>query len=740
MVRTIIPQQPQEPSRKKEQRVLDLTHAVQLYPRVSTREQMKNVSTEMQLDISFARDYGWPEELIIMDPADLGLSGQKRMDERPAFLGMLGRIRDGIVKTVIAAQVDRFFREEFGVEYSKFMQICHDYDVKVVTLKHDRRAIDTVYDFHNSRDIEDFRDECVAAWRYIVKQIGRMHGARDELQQSGIWCCGSIAAGYIPDYRERINGKMNPDYYRYMPYDIHAERIRWASRRFRGLAANASALFEEIQRTPIFFPPFPTEIAELPFISRYGPKKIQDPTTLDENGKPAVLGYTISTIRGLKLMLTNPVYIGHWVVDNTIVKYNNHAPIVEMGDFMYALEHLSATNLDGTPNPRYQEKRNFYMKRYHSEEPTVLHNHLETSDPGYTIRRKTFPRCGKNTQGDIEVCYGFYSRERQQNDARYLIPAREVDGFFFHMFKQRLQQSNDFEGFLSREEKEKSEQQKMLEAIEMQISATEKILRDIERQLDSGRLTDLDLLGRANDNYAHHKGDLKRLKGQREQLLGQSTVAEKRRSYKELILDVIQYWKDGDVYPPEDLIPVHELPSIVDTFLEKVILDTLSPRIYRIAIHWRDPAWGIDVMACFRSGIPSVQWTEEEIALIREHYATSSREELMRLLPGRSYAGIQHKASRLGMAKRYTWNVEGLSLNLSWRDCEVAQQLGVTEGALMEEGRYVEIAGAKLVSWCGWCTMLRARSTRGNVFLIRRSRVSICGVSSADVCRGASRW
>ena len=74
-----------------------------------------------------------------------------------------------------------------------------------------------------------------------------MHGARDELQQSGIWCCGSIAAGYIPDYRERINGKMNPDYYRYMPYDIHAERIRWASRRFRGLAANASALFEEIQ-------------------------------------------------------------------------------------------------------------------------------------------------------------------------------------------------------------------------------------------------------------------------------------------------------------------------------------------------------------------------------------------------------------------------------------------------------------------------------------------------------------
>ena len=730
MVRTILPQQPQEPDKSSRKEKLDLTHAVQLYPRVSTREQMENVSAEMQQDISFARDYGWPEELIIMDSADLGLSGQKRMDERPAFLGMLGRIRDGIVKTVIAAQVDRFFREEWGVEYSKFMKICHDYNVKVVTLTHDRRAVETIYDFHNSRDVEDFRHECEAAWRYIVKQIGRMHGARDELQRSGIWCCGSIAAGYLPDCRERIQGKLNPDYYRYVPYDIHAERIRWASRRYRELAANTSALFEEIQRTPIFFPPFPAEIAELPFISRYGPKKITDSIALDENGKPVVLGYTISTIRGLKLMLTNPVYIGHWVVDNAIVKYNNHAPIVEMGDYLYALEHLSATYLDGTPNPRYQEKRNFYMKRYHSDKPAILCNHIGTSDPDFTVQRKTLPRRGVETLGEVDVCYGFWSRKRWQSNLNYLIPAREVDGFFFYLFKQKLQQTNDFGGFLSQEEKEKSEQQKTLEAVDMQISANEKILRDIEQQLDSGRLTDLDLLGRANNNYVNHKEDLKRLKSQREQLLAQSTMVEKRRSYKELILDVMQYWSEGDVYPPEDLIPADELPLIIDTFVEKVILDTLSPRFYRLAIHWRDPAWNIDVIVCYRSGIPSVQWTEEEVALVKEHYATSTREELMRLLPGRSYMGIQHKATRLRLTKGYTLNTKALPLNLSLQDCEIAQQLGVTERALEEE-LYVEVAGAKLVSWCELYTTRPARSTTANAYPKERNRASTCAVSSA---------
>lgn len=702
MVRVILPlqpQEPQEPSWRMRQPELDLTHAVQLYPRVSTKEQMANVSAEMQQDISFARNYGWPENLIIMDPADLGISGQKRMDERPAFLGMLARIQNGTVKTVIAAQVDRFFREKWGIEYGKFMKICAEYDVKVVILTHDCRAIDSIYNFRESKDVELFQNECKAAWRYIERQIGRMHGARNELQQSGIWCCGSIAAGYIPDYRERINGKLNPDYYRYMPYEAHAERVRWTFRRFRQLGANASALMEEIRRTPIFFPPFPPEIASLPFISRYGPKKVTGLVSLNEDDKPLVLGYTISTIRGLKLLLTNPVYIGHWVVDSTIVKYDNHLPIPEVGDFLYALEHLSATYLDGTPNPYYQEKRNFYMKRYHSEEPAILHNHIKTSDTNFTVRRKTLPRREKYTQGDVDVCYSFYSRTHQQNEAKYLIPTREVDGFFFHVFTIRLQETNEFEGFLSREEKEKSEQQQMLGMIDMQISAVEAILRAVEQQLDSGRLTDPDLLGRANDNYAKNKQELKYLKSQREQLLGQSTVAEKRRSYKELILDVLQYWNDEDVYPPEDLIPTEELPMIIDTFVEKVILDILSQRFYRIAIYWSDPAWGIDEMICCRAGSPSVHWTDEELADLQANYLTLPRADLLKMFPSRTYEAIHHQARRLGLHRKYSYNTEGLPLQLSWHDCEVMKEIGLTEGDLEEEGKFVEIVGAKLVNW-----------------------------------------
>lgn len=39
----------------------------------------------MQVDKKFALACGWPEELIIVDDRDLGLSGQLRMEDRPAF-------------------------------------------------------------------------------------------------------------------------------------------------------------------------------------------------------------------------------------------------------------------------------------------------------------------------------------------------------------------------------------------------------------------------------------------------------------------------------------------------------------------------------------------------------------------------------------------------------------------------------------------------------------------------------
>ena len=94
MSRVLAAQTPQEPEKTNSwKQQLDTEHHVIIYPRVSTPEQMKNVSAEMQQDKSFAVKCGWQEEMIIVDTRDLGVSGQLRMEDRPAFVKGLGLLR-----------------------------------------------------------------------------------------------------------------------------------------------------------------------------------------------------------------------------------------------------------------------------------------------------------------------------------------------------------------------------------------------------------------------------------------------------------------------------------------------------------------------------------------------------------------------------------------------------------------------------------------------------------------------
>lgn len=45
-------------------------------------------------------------------------------------------------------------------------------------------------------------------------------------------------------------------------------------------------------------------------------------------------------------------------------------------------------------------------------------------------------------------------------------------------------------------------------------------------------------------------------------------------------------------------------------------------------------------------------WTQKEIEILKEHYTYASKEELLELLPKRSWHAIQNKALKLGLKRR----------------------------------------------------------------------------------------
>jgi DNA invertase Pin-like site-specific DNA recombinase len=217
----------------------------QVYPRVSTPEQKENVSAEMQQDRKFALRCGWPDndDIIIVENDDLGLSGQLRMEDRPAFVKMLRNIANGKVKTVIVANISRFFRRKWNDEAEKFMQICDTYEVRVVVPNASRTAIKFVYDFSQRAHVEQFRRECEEAWNYLENHIyGTMHAAMDELGRAGFWTGGNLPIGYIVDRREKIDEKKNPNYLRFILYEPHAKVIRWLFARYWELYASTLTL------------------------------------------------------------------------------------------------------------------------------------------------------------------------------------------------------------------------------------------------------------------------------------------------------------------------------------------------------------------------------------------------------------------------------------------------------------------------------------------------------------------
>jgi hypothetical protein len=693
MARIILPTQQEEsekPWRKGSSRPeLDLTHNVQLYPRVSTKEQLKNISAEMQQDKSFALEYGWTGVQIIMDPADLGKSGQLRMDQRSAFLGMLGRIRNGIVKTVIAAQVDRFFREKWGVEYGKFMQICCEYNVKVVTLTHDRRDIDFIYDFSISWHIDQFRRECEQAYRYLERYVGRMHGARNELQRAGVWACGSFAVGYLPDYRENINGRQNPNYHRYVPYDEHRLRVSYLFKRNRILCCNVNELHREISVISPFFPAFKSDVP--PELTRMLSLTKVYRDTPDDEGNYPIMGYDIGSPAGLRSLLSNPAYIGHWLVNNQIVRSNNHPAIVDEDDFMYAFRRLSPTNLDGSPNLEYLEARGRYVRRHFADRPAILKGCIFCSDPGFAIYPKDIPHKGREANGNSFPVYAFYPRKRAIPTPKSTIAARAVDSLFLQCFKQRIQGTDQFDGFLTEEQAEKKAQHEVIANIDMLLNAARASLQQIEAQVKRGLITNKELADIQQASYEQHIAEVARLEGERARLTNNLSSAQKRRTYKRLLNEVMDEWEG--VYPPEDLIPPDEYPEMVELFVERVLLDPLSPRFYRLTILWRDPAWGVDKLIFFRSGNPSVSWSKEEKSTLRRLWPEASKEELLRALPTRSWTGLRHRASRLKVRRIIDEpDASALPETVSWQDMAVMSLYNVREEMLRKE------MGAKLIA------------------------------------------
>jgi hypothetical protein len=535
------------------------------------------------------------------------------------------------------------------------MEICFRYGVIVVTP-------DFIYDFRISWHIDRFKRRCEEAWNYVEYHIyGRLLPAQDERGYAGFWTGGNLPMGYVLDTREKIGNLRNPNYYRYISYEPHAEVIRWIFRRFQQLNGNVNALIREIKRKPLLFPDFDESI---------------DPSLINaafSHYTKVEGGYTMISDAGLRKMLMNRVYIGYWIYKGEVVSTENHEPIVDVDTFAYAYNRLSRIKLDGTSNEIVIERGKHYIKRHFSDRPAILKEVIGTED----LTMRIYARDQKARRG-IQVCYGFYPRgcKRARGNATYTIVAHELDTILLEKLREHLQKQpeteKEFEHFTQEIETEVAkEASETLKDIERDIEATKAHMNRIKMQVESGKLTNPDLLEAADKSYNAAQKDLERLEERKKHTSQIANEDEERRSYKQLMHDVGDAW--------EEVVMPDEHPRLVYLFITSVTLEIVSPKFFTVTIIWQDQSWGIDTGLYCKGRFTKRAWTEEELNILREHYETAAREELMRLLPERSIGSMQACIQSKGWKLTRKVPLGEGPYTLSLKDWDIVQQCHLTE-------------------------------------------------------------
>ena len=441
-------------------------------------------------------------------------------------------------------------------------------------------------------------------------------------------------------------------------------------------------MLREIERMPYLFPGFDDSIDE-EIVNKF----TQYTTVLGKEGQ--IEGYTISSDRGLRSLLSNPAYMGYWVHKGVVVKSENHEAIIEYGPFIYAFNRLSLTNLDGTPNEELMEKRKPLVKKHFAERPAYLKNRIFSADPQYTIYTSSYPLMVRGTKGKekrVETFYGFYLlRIWARFHAKYMITTRDVDNIFIGCLRQKLEMVDEPKLFLENEDKKLQEQKRLQEDIARDIKAAESSMIRIKEDIMSGRVKNPDLLEALDKQYTNLGVDLARLREIDKNITNSKGQVQQRQSYKRMMHEADEAW--------EEIILPEEMQMMIDFFVKKVMLEPLAPHFYKMTVHWYDSEWGVDEALCYRDGNASIQWTDEEDEILRSHYPVTPRKELMAMLPSRNIRSMATRAHKNNIRRAIREQEPDIPTTFCLQDWQIMQEHKLTEAQLNAT------KGGKAIKW-----------------------------------------
>jgi len=440
----------------------------------------------------------------------------------------------------------------------------------------------------------------------------RLGGAVKIKAQQGYYAGGSIPPGYIlnVDKQIEIDGKLvnNPDYHKLKVYEPHAAVIRKIFKLACIPGMTAPQILRILKKEGITLPPFPEEIA-----------KVRANTVCFKKSEMDADGNWIFTVSRIRSILQNPTYIGWWIWGKELVKTDNHTAIVSAEDFFAAqnlfddrphrpknefppcaLSGLLYCGLHDVPN-RFMYSNATKVDKYDYatymcrdiangiQHVVIRGDHLDQIIGQAVISQCSYPELANEVVARLEEEYKEVKTRAVAHGKELRRLKQEIDNLESNYYTMRLSAER-----------------------------AEKIETMIQERL--ARLKELSEFENTEIN----------------KLVGTSITPEEILTVKEFLTNLSSGW---DLQPSD----------IQNAFFRLVLKQVTvwhSPSDILVCLTWRT---GLEqylvIHKLYRE--PYRMWSEKESAIVREHFPNMPHDDLMALLPERSWREIRSKAERL---------------------------------------------------------------------------------------------
>lgn len=588
-----------------------------VYYRQSSEAQIGNISTTLQtVDmIEHLIKLGWVRDNIIMIDMDAGISGMKAIADRPGMSMLYDSIENNHIGLVAAQDVDRFFRDVTMIQTNIFLDACKRNNVQVMTPT-------VVYDFNHptmgAYYMKMFREEAQRAADFLEYHIkGRLHKSRNFLLEQGLWAGRTIILGYIVDMRRTLpNGERNSEWRKYIPYAPSADLVLAYFELFREKGRNFQATWEHIEQHGPFIPDDLTQ-------------DIPDDFRIENRYRfrSAITGRMMPSKSGLHSMLTNVVYIGHWVHQSAIVCWHNHEPIVSEDLFMMAFNSLSRTDFYGEPNPNYIPYRpyNRHPKEERECDPPA-YSGLVFSDQldNYDLRR--YSSAYNNTNRNYT-----YVLNDERMATIMTVRSKFVDDIVDKMLLERLQATTIDEhawqqAINTTEHSGHSEKRRIEQDIRSAERAKQTILDNLKSISNPTIVKNLEASYEANDR------EIERLASELETLDSTSHYQNTLLEARPVLQTVIDRW--------------HEVPSerhreLFESFAYRILVRRADMLNRSVSVQWRD---GTETTHLFTRGGKRIFWGKQDLKRLKEMIEGAVAQiDIMREFPILTWKEIQKR-------------------------------------------------------------------------------------------------